>query len=396
MNPVADANSIKHFQTIVLGLGAMGSATAYQLAKKGNKVLGIDQFSPPHIYGSTHGDTRITRLAIGEGDHYTPLALRSHELWREIEKETGRSLLTSNGGLIISSGAKTAINHVENFFENTIEFAEKYNIQHESLNATQIRDRFPQFKVQDNEDGYFEPEAGFLRPEECITAQLELAKKYGAEIHTEEKVIKYEVGEKVVVITTKGEYTADKLVITAGPWFPQLIDKEYSKYFKVLRQVLFWFDIEDSFNQYTPDKCPIFIWELQGNKQGIYGFPAVNGPKGGLKIASEQYESDTTADTVNRNVSQEEIDKMYKDFVEPYLSGVSNKCIKAVSCLYTTTPDSGFVIDFHPKNNQVILASPCSGHGFKHSAAIGEALSELVIEGKSHFDLSSFKLGRFK
>lgn len=384
------------FQTIVLGLGAMGSATAYQLAKKGNKVLGIDQFAPPHIYGSTHGDTRITRLAIGEGDHYTPLAIRSHELWREIEKETGADLLTTNGGLIISSGAKTAINHVANFFENTVEAAEKYKIQHALLTADQIRKQFPPFKVQDNETGYFEYEAGFLRPEACIKAQLELATKYGAEIHTDEKVLEFNAtGKTVVVKTTKGEYEADKLVITAGPWFPQLIGEEYAKYFKVIRQVLFWFDVEESIDAFTPDKFPIFIWELQGNKQGMYGFPAIDGAKGGFKIASEQYETTTTPETVDRNVSQEEITAMYDNFIEPYLHGVTNKCIRAISCLYTVTPDSEFVIDFHPTSEQIIIASPCSGHGFKHSAAIGEALSELAIDGKSHFDLSTFKLSRF-
>jgi sarcosine oxidase len=166
-----------HFDTIVLGLGAMGSAATYQLAKRGNKVLGIDQYSPPHIYGSSHGDTRITRQAIGEGEEYVPLVLRSYELFRDIEKETGRKLLVETGGLIISSSNKTSYCHVENFFENTVQAAKKYNIKHELLTAEQIRERFPVFNVSDNEEGYYEPSAGYLRVEECIAAQLELAKK---------------------------------------------------------------------------------------------------------------------------------------------------------------------------------------------------------------------------
>ncbi len=384
------------FDTIVLGLGAMGSAAVYQLAKRDNKVLGIDQFSPPHIYGSSHGDTRITRQAIGEGEQYTPLALRSYEIWEEIEKATGKKLLEKCGGLIISSGAKTAINHVENFFENTIAAAEKFGIKHEILSAEQIRKRFPQFNIQDNESGYYEPNAGFLRPEECMGAQLELAEKYGAEIHKNEKVLSFSEENGVVrVKTDKGEYETDKLIVSAGPWVPTFLDEEYSKYFKIIRQVLFWFDVKDSVEQFTPDHFPIFIWELQGNKQGMYGFPAIDGKHGGIKIASEQYETTTTADTVNREVTQEEIRAMYENFVAPYFPGLSDRCVKAISCLYTVTPDSHFVIDTHPKHPSVIIASPCSGHGFKHSAAIGEVLSQLVIDGKSKIDISSFGLQRF-
>jgi len=384
----------KTFDAIVIGLGAMGSAALYQLAKKGNKVLGLDQFSPPHIYGSTHGETRVTRLAIGEGSHYTPLVQRTHELWREIERETGKSLLTTNGGLILSSRARTSINHVAHFFKNTIEAAIEHGIAHELLDAESIRKRFPQFKIKDNELGYFEKDAGFVRPEECVSAQLGLAQKYGAEIRMNEKVMDYNAGRDVLVKTEQHTYTAEKLVITAGPWVPELIDAEYSRHFKVLRQALFWFDIEKSFDHFTPDKFPIFIWELQDNRQGIYGFPAIHGPQRGLKIASEQYEITTTPHTVDRKVSQKEIRDMYEELVEPHISEVAPKCIKAASCLYTVTPDAGFVIDFHPKHQNVIIASPCSGHGFKHSAAIGELLSELVMEGKSRFDISKFRLNR--
>src|SRR6266404_472072 len=168
------------YEVLVLGLGAMGSAATFQLAKRGRKVLGIDQFTPPHAFGSSHGETRITRLAIGEGEHYTPLVLRSHELWREIENETGTDLLTVTGGLVISSIARTAMLHVDQFFSNTVAAAEKYRIPHQILSAAEIRKRFPQFRVRDDERGYYEPDAGFLRPEACIAAQLQLARKYGA------------------------------------------------------------------------------------------------------------------------------------------------------------------------------------------------------------------------
>lgn len=387
----------KHYSTIVLGLGAMGSAATYQLAKRGNKVLGIEQFSSPHNHGSSHGDTRITRQAIGEGAQYTPLALRSYEIWDEIEKETGKKLLEKCGGLIISSGAKTAINHVANFFENTIDTAQKFGISHEILGPGQIKERFPQFKIQDNEHGYFEPSAGFLLPEVCIESQLALAKKYGATIQTNEKVLHFAEANGVVsVVTDKDEYAAEKLVVCAGPWIPNFLNDDYGAHFEIVRQVLFWFDIKDPVESYFADSFPVFIWELQGNSQGIYGFPAIDGPRGGLKIATEQYGIVTTANTVNREVSQEEISAMYNSFVAPYFPGLSDVCIKAVSCLYTVTPDSHFVIDSHPEYSSVIIASPCSGHGFKHSAAIGEVLSQLVIDGDSKIDITGFSFQRFK
>jgi sarcosine oxidase len=384
------------YEVLVLGLGAMGSAAAFQLAKRGRKVLGIDQFTPPHRLGSSHGETRITRLAIGEGEHYTPLVMRSHELWREIEAESGADLLTITGGLIISSIARTAMLHVDQFFSNTVAAAEKYRIPHQLLSAQEIRTRFPQFHVGGDEIGYYEPGAGFLRPEACIDAQLRLAKKYGAAIHTNERVLDFQASADTVTVTTdRRTYSAEKLIISAGAWLPELIGETYATPFKVLRQLLFWFDVKESIAPFLPANCPIFIWELQGPQQAIYGFPAIDGTEGGVKVATQQYERTTTPDTVNRDVSDEEATAMHAKYVAPYMPGLSSRCIKAVSCLYTATPDAQFVIDFHPRSERIIIASPCSGHGFKHSAAIGEALADLAVHGKSHFDLSAFRFSRF-
>jgi sarcosine oxidase len=383
------------YDIVVLGLGAMGSAAAFQLAKRGRNVLGLDQFAPPHRLGSSHGETRITRLAIGEGEHYTPLVMRSHELWREIEQETGADLLTVTGGLIISSTARTARLHVDQFFSNTVVAAEKYRIPHQILSAQDIRRRFPPFHVRDDEIGYYEPSAGFLRPEACIGAQLQFARKYGAAIHTNEKVLGFEASADEVTVTTDlRTYTAATLIISAGAWLPGLLGDKYAAPFKVLRQLLFWFDVKGPITPFLPPDCPIFIWELQGPRQAIYGFPAIDGTEGGVKVATQQYERTTTPDTVDRDVSAEEAAAMHA-YVAPYLPDLSSRCIKAVSCLYTVTPDAEFVIDFHPESKRVIVASPCSGHGFKHSAAIGEALAELAVHGKSHFDLSAFRFSRF-
>jgi sarcosine oxidase len=382
----------KNFDTIVLGLGAMGSAAVYQLAKMGNNVLGIDQFEPPHSHGSTHGDSRITRQAIGEGEQYVPLALRSYEIWNEIEKQTGKSLLTITGGLILSTKSETGIMHGTNFFENTVAAAKKFEIRHEIWDAKEIRKKYPQFHLRNNEIGYFEYNAGFLRPEECVKAQLELAIKHGAVLHASEKVESFAEKNGIVQVTTnKTQYTCKKLIVSAGPWIQKLLPKKYNDLFTVTRQVMYWFDVEKDYESFKPEKSPIFIWDIRNQKYGVYGFPAIHGPKGGFKIASEQFEVTTDADKPNPSATQEEITNMYRKYVEPYFPTVGSTCIKTVSCLYTSTKNFGFVIDRLPESPSVIVASPCSGHGFKHSAAIGETLAQLAMSGKTDIDISKFQ-----
>lgn len=379
---------------IVLGLGAMGSAAAFQLARRGREVVAIDQFSPPHIYGSSHGETRITRCAIGEAPYYSPLALRSHEIWREIESETGATLLTITGGLILSSPARTAKLHVDDFFANTIAAARHYGIAHELLDTAEIRRRFPQFRVRDGEQGYFESGAGFLRPEACISAQLQLAKHFGAQIRAHERVLGFEPDtDGVLVHTGRETIRTKKLFLCAGAWLPQLIGPQLGAPFRILRQVLFWFGVEDV-RAYALENCPVYIWELQGPDQAIYGFPAIDGPSGGIKIATQQYQNTTTPDAVERDVSPAEIAAMHR-LIAPFFSGLTGHCIKAVTCLYTQTPDSGFVISPHPDSNRVIIASPCSGHGFKHSAAIGELLADVATGATPRIDPGPFSLSRF-
>lgn len=356
------------YDAVVVGLGAMGSAALYQLAKRGLRVLGIDRFSPPHDKGSTHGGSRITRLAIGEGAHYTPLVMRSHEIWREIERESGAELLTQCGGLIISSDNKRAVTHVEGFFRNTVAAAERFGIAHELLDAREIRRRHPEFAVSDDEYGYFEPSAGFVRPEACVAAQLALAEKYGAEIRRNETVVSFD------------DLPSGNVIVTVGAWLPELLG--YEKLFTVYRQVQYWFEAERA-------PSTIFIWELKESRQGVYGFPAMDGA---VKVATEAYEASTTPDMVARAVSAEEIAAMHGNLVAPHLPGIGPRCLRTATCLYTVTPDNGFVID---RIGRLIVASPCSGHGFKHSPAIGEALADLVSEGRSRHDLSPFGLARF-
>ena len=384
------------YDLIVVGLGAVGAATVYQAARRGASVLGIDQYSPPHALGSSHGDTRITRVAIGEGEQYVPLVHRSHQIWREVEALTGEELLTVTGGLIISGPARRATTHVPHFFENTLAAAKHFSIEHEMLGSSELRALFPQFNVSDAEVGYYEPGAGYVRPEACIRAQLALAAEHGASLRRNERVVDLaEDGGTVTVRTDAAEYSARELVVAAGAWLPDFVDPDLARHFSVTRQVLYWFEVEAPIEQYTAPDFPVWIWELQDASHVIYGFPALNGAAGGIKIATEQYGETTSANEVRREVSELEKRAMYRDLVVPYLPWVGPRCIRAESCLYTATPDFHFVIDRHPRLAHVRLASPCSGHGFKHSAAVGEALAELALEGRSAADLSAFALGRF-
>jgi sarcosine oxidase len=384
---------MRSYDTVVVGLGAMGSAAIYQLAKRGNRVLGIDQYAPPHINGSSHGETRITRQAIGEGEAYTPLALRSHEIWRDLEARTGQSLLTVTGGLIISPAVGRNIVHGKaDFLQQTIDSANKYQIAHELLNGQQIRERFPQFLTKDDDHGYFEIGAGFLRPERCVKVQLDLAEAQGAEIRTSEKVhLVIKDGDGVRIVTDDAEYFADKAIIAAGPWINEFLGPAYQGVFKVFRQTLFWFAVNRG-EEFSPERFPIFIWDL-GKGNDMYGFPSVDNGMS-IKIATEKYTDPTTPEFVDRIVTPDEANDMYSLRVGPYIGGVTSNCVDSITCLYTVTPDSNFVIDSLPDTPQIIAASPCSGHGFKHSAAIGEILAQLVVDGKSSLDISSFSISR--
>ena len=380
------------FDVIVVGLGAMGSAALYQLSKRGVSVLGIDQFSPPHSLGSSHGDTRITRQAIGEGEAYTPLALRSYQLWQQIQNEAGdNSLLTVTGGLILSAPNTTGLHGKPDFIGNTRRSAQKYHIAHEILTAGDVQARYSMFRLQGDETGYFEPGAGFLRPERCITAQLTLARQNGAHLHAHEKVHHFSqnAGGVVTVQTDKQTYHCQKLIVTAGPWVSEFLPPPARSKFTVYRQVLYWFDVSSNYPVFAPPNFPVFIWDFGGG-ESIYGFPAVDGKKGGLKVAHEEYTESTEMASVRRTVSDGEIKAMYENFVAPRLAGVEGTCVKSVCCLYTVTPNGNFVIDTHPDYHNVLIASPCSGHGFKHSAAIGEILAQKAVEGNCDLDISAF------
>lgn len=383
-----------HADVIVVGLGAMGSAAVDQLARAGIRVLGIDRYSPPHRYGSTHGETRITRLAIAEGKAYVPLVRRSHELWRELERETGPGLLEQIGGVIIGNRTGDVREHgVDNFLNATVAAAEAYGIHHEVLDERQLRDRFPQFAVEGNASGYYEEEAGYVRPEECVRRQLAHATSLGARLVMNETVREIRQREAAFeVLTDRGIFHCGRLVLTCGPWLGDLIGGPLAGTLTVYRQVLYWFQPERDIELFQPERLPVFIWVTDREGDLIYGFPETE-PGRGVKVATEQYLEPTHPDTRVVEVSHEEIEAMQR-FVVRRIPALTGPCLKAVSCLYTCTPDFRFVIDEHPDWPGCTLVSACSGHGFKHSAAIGEAVSQRIVNGRSKLDLSAFNVDR--
>jgi sarcosine oxidase len=322
--------------------------------------------------------------------------MRSHEIWREIEKETDADLMRRTGGLIMTSPSKTSVLPVEDFFATTVAAAKTHAIAHEILDAAAIKRRFPQFAVRAGEVGYYEPQAGYLKPENCIRAQLALAQKYGAELRTNESVRGFEPSAHGVRVTTeRGAYEAERLIVAAGAWMPQLIGARYTKLFTIRRQVLFWFAVNGPIEPFQRGNFPVFIWEQQGPQLGIYGFPNSGNASEGVKVATHGFGPVTTPETVERTVGDEEAAEMHAIYIAPYLPALDRRCVKAVVCLYTVLPGDQFLIDFLPESDRIIVASPCSGHGFKHSAAIGEALAEMAMAGKTRLDLSPFRFSRF-
>ncbi len=382
------------WDVIVAGTGAAGSAALYQLARRGVRALGLDRFHPPHAQGSSHGETRVTRVALGEGREYAPLAHRSHAIWRELEAATGRSLFKETGGLYFGpSAGRTRAHGAEDFLCTTREVAVAEGLSHENLDATALRERFPQFRWRGDETGLLEHGAGYVHPEACIAAQLDMARRLGAETRGGEPVVHWEPhGDGLRVITSQGVYETSRLILGAGAWLPALLPALASRA-QVFRQVLFWFEPEGPHELFTPDRMPVFIRIPDDGTEMIYGFPAIDGPGGGIKIAGEQFTTATTPETMDPRVSPAEEAAMYA-LAAPHLR-ITPRCLRATACKYTVTPDFGFVIDRHPDSDRVWFASACSGHGFKHSAATGEALAELAIDGRTGYDLSRFGLARF-
>jgi sarcosine oxidase len=378
-------------KAIVVGLGAMGSATCLHLAKAGVSVIGIDQYDAPHAYGSTHGDTRITRLAVGEGPEYIPLVRRSHQLWRELEEQSGARLLTQCGGVILSRPGSP-------FFEQTRALAQRFGIEHEHLDNADLRRRLAMFAVDEETEAYYEPAAGIVWPEAAVRAQLQLARRDGARLRLGERVIEWSASREGVAVTTDAAtYAADRMVLCAGPWLPQLFPQG-REVVAVYRQLLHWFEVREGYEQLR--EMPVFVWDFGGDRDefvhldGFYGFPAVDGPTGGVKLGTESYETTSAPDGRQHPATRVQSDDLYRDYVRRRLPWLGPRTLRTASCLYTSTRGNRFVIDQHPEHDAVLIVSACSGHGFKHSPAIGEAVAQWATGAGTapDLDLSAFRL----
>lgn len=385
------------FDAIVVGLGAMGAATLMHLAWAGKRAIGIDRFSPPHTMGSSHGESRITRLAIGEGEVYTPFAMRSHELWREIAAETKEQLLFPVGGLIFGAlGSGETLHNKPEFLATTIAAAKRYGIEHEVLQPAELRQRFPQFALEDADVAYFERDAGYVKPEACIRSQLTLAERFGAQIYRNEEALGLDplASGGVSVRTSRATYEAEQLVVSAGAWLPKLLP-QLARQVKVTRQLLFWFGVEGVYQLFAPERFPVFIRSFRSTEDAaIYGFPAIDGPKGGIKVSSGDYGTEFDPDTARPAASDGEIRDFYEQSIRTRIPALGRECLRSTMCLYSVTEDSDFIVDRLPGTEQIVVVSACSGHGFKHSAALGESVAQLVMGQQPRLSLAPFSLGR--
>ena len=375
------------YDAIVIGLGGMGSAAAAHLAARGQRVLGLEQFQPAHARGSSHGRSRVIRLAYFEHPSYVPLLLRAYELWDRLERDSGRSLLTITGGLMIGVPDSDVVS-------GSLRSARAHGLAHELLDAAEIRRRFPPFTPHPGDVALYEERAGVVRPEDAIHAHLEQANRYGAELRFDERVVDWQArpAGDVEVRTTRGSYEAARLVLAPGAWAPALFHLPALS-LEIERQVLYWFAPPGGTAPFAAERFPIYIWD-RGDGVQFYGFPA---DERGVKVAF--FRTGTAArcaaDTIDRAVHPDEIHAMRAALAPCLPELAAGALVETVTCMYTLTPDHHFVIGIHPHHPEVVIASPCSGHGYKFATVVGEILADLAIDGTTAHPIDLFSPNRF-
>lgn len=373
----------KSYDAIVIGVGGMGSASAYQLARRGLRVLGLEQFSIPHDFGSSHGVNRIIRLAYFEHANYVPLLRRAYELWREIENLSGERLLIVTGSIDASDKSNGIVKASE-------ESCRLHNLPHEMLNAEELRRRFPGFVPPPSMVALYQPDGGFVLSERAIVSYVTAAQNMGAEIHACEPVLQWQPDGSGVKVTTKqGEYKAACLVITAGPWVSQLMPNLAATAIPQ-RQVLLWAQ---------PRRPELFrlgafpVFNLESSFGHFYGFPVYGVP--GFKIGKFYHRhEDTDPNRVDRAIHPED-EEVLREPIRHFFPEADGPTMAMKTCLFTNTPDKHFILDVLPDMPQVAIAAGFSGHGFKFASVVGEIMAELVTQGSSRFDLGMFSVRRF-
>ncbi|CAG9623116.1 N-methyl-L-tryptophan oxidase [Sutcliffiella rhizosphaerae] len=372
------------YDVIIIGAGSMGMAAGYYLSKSGKKTLLLDSFNSPHNKGSHHGETRIIRYAYGEGEEYVPFVLRAQELWNELERDTGKRLFVQTGVLNVG-------NQASNFMQNIISSAEKYSLPLDIMDSVEVHNRWSGITLPNDFIGCFEPTSGVLKCEESIKAFQELAELHGATILTNSRVREISIhGEKVSVKTEDQAFHSDALVISAGAWSGNLLSMlDLDIPLTPVRKTFAWFDTDEE--NYNQDCFPAFAFETQ---QGLYyGFPSIDGV--GLKVGRHDGGIQTNPDEIMKgfgDIAEDEGDLV--QFLDQFIPA-TGELKYGKTCMYTLTPDEKFVIDLHPKYPNVAIAAGFSGHGFKFSSAVGQALSNLIISGSNDIDISQFSITRF-
>jgi sarcosine oxidase len=373
------------FQTIVVGVGGMGSAAAWQLARRGQRILGLERFDVPHAMGSSHGVTRIIRLPYYEDPAYVPLLRRAYELWREIEALAGERLLTITGS--IDGGPENGP-----LFQGALASARGHDLPHEVLTAGAIGERFPGYQLPAHLRAVYQPQGGLIASERAIVAHVRAAQEAGAVIRARERVLSWAArdgGEGVSVTTDQGRYTAARLVLTAGPWMAELAEP-LRRLAVPERQVLAWLQPKRP-EVFTPRRFPVFNLDVDEGR--YYGLPIYEVP--GFKFGRYHHRGETAAaDNMRREIDAED-ERLLRQFGERYFPEGCGPTMALRSCIFTNTPDGQFILDRHPQHRQVILASPCSGHGYKFCSVIGEIVADLATgEGRTRHDIAFLRLDR--
>jgi sarcosine oxidase len=369
------------YDIILAGLGAVGSSTAVHLSGRGLRVLGLDRFHPPHTMGSSHGGSRVIRETAFEHPRYVPLARRAYENWRRLEAATETSLLHITGVLYLGPPDGSIV-------AGTLASARQHGINHEVLDAAALARRYPALHELSAAIGVFEPGAGWLDPEGALSAALRYASARGVELQFDEPITRWEAaGDGVRVTTTRGTYEASRLLLAAGAWMPQLLGVA-GQGLSVERQVQHWFEPVSS----AGATLPVFI--RQTAEAVCYALPPAARADGAIKVAVHHDGAPTTPESVERDVAPDEV-AAARRLLQRYAPALAGPHRASAVCLYTNSPDGQFVIDRHPDHRSVVVASPCSGFGFKFASAVGEILAGLLLDGPAgDLDLAPFRMGR--
>jgi sarcosine oxidase len=371
------------YDAIVIGLGGMGSATVFELARRGRRVLGLEQFALGHDQGSSHGQTRIIRQAYYEHPDYVPLVRRAYQRWYELEQLTGRHLLTECGCLSIGRPDSSVVAGVH-------QSARQHGLTIEALSADDLRRRFPPFRFGDDHVGVLEGSAGFLYVDDCVRSYAAEAARLGASLHANEPVLSWQAdGHGVRVETSAGRYRADRLVLTAGSWAGELLAHRGAP-LKVMRQVPLWFEPSDP-SQFRRDVFPIYIADTSAGL--FYGFPMID--PAGAKVA-QHYGAPEVEGPAQVEPTVTMADEVpVRAFLRAHLPALDGPRRRGSVCRYTLTPDRHFVIDLHPEHANVALAAGFSGHGFKFAPVVGEILADLIDTGRTVLPSERFRISRF-